>query len=556
MISLALALRYDRKLTETLPSGVCIFMLLAYLLGISGHISHITELLLLYEASGIAYGLYLILVKKKKDITDPFMDPGIPVMILILMAAWFLSLHMRVTNFDDFHSWAITPKDIFYVNGLPTGGMASTFYRDYFPVVYFMDYLMFLLLGRFSESAMFFVLWALMIISLSEFFHRRKEDDVIRYILRVSAGIMLPFLFSFQFLHCLGTDILAATFFGAAMIYIMKEDPDDHGTGGTAFFYIRLVPLITVLAMLKTTSAVLTAVCVMLYCVRFLHPKQVSSWLKAALLPACSVAFWLSWKIFCSVKGNTTYLSDNLNNNLTQGSAGIPYYAASTIKDFISRLFTYGLNDGTTGLTSGIIVLVFVGAFAVYIRENGRTLRNVLAPVTILLGMTGYLLMMIYVYLFVFEEWEALSLSSYDRYIATYFGAMLCLVLYMLYRSKIMPSWGGIMLALVLAFTINYPYVARTMIPSAYEKEFGGVIESIDAIEEEFLAASGGMPGYGESILAVDHTRDQLRAKVIPYAAVPGVTRLVQPDENGKMPDEAEIREMADEYDARIIELK
>lgn len=549
MISLLFAGYYKRKLTETIPAGVYLFMLLSYLLGITGHISHITGLFALYEVMGLVGTAYLALIKKE-DIKSPFRDPGNLIFIVILIILWFLSLHMRVTNFDDFHSWAITPKDIYYVDGLPTGGMASTFYRDYFPLVYFMDYFVLKLVGDYRESALFFVLWGLMLVSLAEMLHLRDDDDTLRYVCRIEAGLILPFLFSFQFLHCLGLDILATTVFGSVLVYIFSSKTKDD-----TFDLIRITLAATVLGMLKTTSLIFTAVCIAVYFVKNTDLKKPALWLRSAVLPVIAGSFWASWKIFCKIKGNTTYLSDNLDRNLSGGGVRLPDYAAGTIKDFIFRLFTYGLNDGAIGLTSAMIFLIFVVSFIIYMRVGGRDIRDILAFVLVILGMAGYLVVMMYVYLFVFEEWEALTLSSYDRYIASYFGAMLYLALYQLLAVRLKVSWAMPAFILILAATINFPYVAKTLIPSGYEREYGGTIAEIDAIGEEFMSAAGELPGYGESILVVDYSLDQLRAKVIPYAAVPGVTRVMKPSDDGEMPTEQEIEDEAADHGARVIRL-
>ena len=552
MVSLAFGQLYKRKLTETLPAGVYLFMLLSYLLAVTGHVSHIIGLFVLFETAGLASVIYLCFAKKA-DIRAPFMDAGNIIFIALLVILWLTSLHMRVTNFDDFHSWAITPKDMYFVDGLPTGSMASTYYRDYFPTVYIMDFFVFKLIGRFSESAMFFVLWALMLVSLAGFLHRRDEDDNLLYICRTAAGIMLPFLVSFQFLHCLGTDILATTVFGSALVYILET-----GKGGEedAFSYIRIILSVTVLGMLKTTSLMLSMVCIGVYFVRNIEIKKLFSWIHFALLPAVTGVFWYSWKYFCRIKGNTTYLSDNLEKNLSSGHSSLPYYTASTVKAFTAKLFTYGLNDGRAGLSSVIILLFFIISFIIYMRHNDKRKEDGASLAVILLGMAGYLLVMIYIYLFVFEEWEALSLSSYDRYISTYFGAVLFLALHLMLKEKISPAWIAPVVMLMLAATINYGYVARTLIPSGYEREYGGAIAEIDAIQEEFYRSSGGIPEYGESIVIVDDSGDQLRAKVLPYAAVPGVVRLIRPAEDGTMPTEREIADEAAEYNARIVDLR
>ena len=446
---------------------------------------------------------------------------------------------------------------MYFVNGLPTGNMASTFYRDYFPLVYIMDFLGFKLAGGFSESIMFFVLWALMLVSLAGFMHHREDDGTVGYICRVAAGIMLPFLVSFQFLHCLGLDILATTIFGSVLVYIIEAADEAAGDGvQSGFELIRIIPAVTVLAMMKTTSLIFAAVCIAVYFIRRIEIKKLSSWIRFALLPAVTGGFWMSWKVFCRLKGNTTYLSDNLDRNLTAGHLGFPSYTASTVREFLIKLFTYGLNDGAVGLTSVIILLLFTVSYIIYTKKTGSDIRSILTFITIILGMAGYLMVMIYIYLFVFEEWEALSLSSYDRYIATYFGAMLFMALYLLLMTELKPGWAMPALMLVLAMTVNYPFIAKTLVPAGYEKAFGETINEIDAIENEFMQAAGERPGYGESIVIADNSIDQLRAKVLPYAAVPGVTRLVRPEAEGERLSDEEIREKADEYGARVIDLR
>jgi|GEM_PF-2090823 len=553
MISIALSAKFERKLTEALPAGVFVFMLLSYVLAITGHISHITGLLIAYECIGLAAALVL-LKKKEGDLKGVFADPGLAIFFIMSVIIWFVSLHMKVTNFDDFHSWAIQPKDMFMVDGLPTGDMASSYYRDYFPLVQIMDYLMLKILGRYSESAMFAVLWWLMLLTVLPFLHRDKEASGMTYLCRVVTGLMMPFLFSFQFLHCLGPDILVTTLFGCVLAYIFETD----GRGEDTFGYLRIAAGVILLAMLKTTSLIFAAVCIAVFVVKRTDIKNRTTILESLLLPVITGAFWLSWKSFCNAKGNTTYLSDNLRNSLRSEGIRFPYYAGSTVRSFIAKLFTYGLNDGRAGLTSFCILIFFVICFLLYRYVKVRDIRNTLSFITLLLGMAGYLLVMIYIYLFVFEEWEALSLSSYDRYISTYFGAMLYFAFILLYEAeRALPSWPLPVITLVMLATVNYPYVARTLLPSGYESSYGEVIREKEEIEKEYLERSVEPAHYGEKIVIIDDGEGQLRDKVLPYAAVPGVVKLIRPDENGKMPSEEELRDMIEERTPdRVVDMR
>lgn len=556
MISYAIASKFDKKLTETLPVGVYAFMLAGYLLGITGHISHITELLIIWEIMGLAVSAWII-YKEKKDIRFPFTDPGLAVFAVMIIVIWFVSLHMRVTNFDDFHSWAITPKNIYAIDGVPTGGMASSFYRDYFPVVMYMDYLVFKLIGTYSESAMFAVLWWLMLVMTLPFLHKERFENSIRYTCKAAIGLLVPFLMSFQFLHCLGLDIAVTMLFGSILTYLFAYDKDADAKD-RMFNYLRLLVSITLLGMLKTTSLIFAAVCVAVYTIKELEASNLRSWIRCGLIPVVTMVFWISWKVFCRIKGNTTYLSDNLSRNMQSGHYDWPYYTASTIKAFTAKLFTYGLNDGRAGLTAFCMLLVFIIAIIIYRHAYGYTVRDVLSFAAVLCGMFGYLLVMIYIYLFVFEEWEALSLSSYDRYISTYFGALLYVAVFVLMINGRFPVWIQSLLLLLMFSTVNYAYVSATLLPAGYEAAYGDTLREKEEIIKEFSDAVRDDPvRYGENIVIIDESEDQLRAKVLPYAAVPGVVKLIEPDDTGAMPTEDEIAEIAEECGAeRIVDLR
>ena len=550
MISLALAGLYGRKISRTLQTGLHAFMILSYLLALSGHVGHITEFLAAFEVAGALCCIYV--AKKKGNPVASLKDPALVIFLFILIMAFVTCLHMRITNFDDMHYWAIMPRNMFLINGFPTGNMAGYYYRDYFPVVGIMDFLVLKMAGSYRESLLFFVIWGLMAAELLPFFSERGSEGKGIYICRVFVGIIFPFLISFQFLHCIGTDIVVTLLFGSTLYALMSpvssmEAPDHLG----------IVLSIALLGMMKTTSLIFAAVCLAVYAVRILdlHNKSSVAWCAAAA--ALTGGLWISWKVFCRIKGNTTYLSDNLNSNLQGGSFALPPYTGETLRAFLTKLFTYGLNDGKAGLSAFLMLLLFVAAWVVRFKREGADMRDKSSFVLVVLGLLGYLLVMIYIYLFVFEEWEALSLSSYDRYIATYFGALLYGALCYLYSGKGIQVRYMALFAAVLLLTVNFPLVSETLLPGGFMRSRGEIVEKKEAIEAEVLEALGGeLPAYGENIVIVDHSSDQLRAKVIIYAAVPGVVKLIQEDEAGNLPSRQELEQTAaDQGASRVIEL-
>ena len=523
MVSILSAVYFDRKTEETVPVVTYIFMLLFYLAGIAGVIAHALELLFLYLAFGCGLFIVLGIRKKKKaffsEIPEKIKSPGLPVFIILLVISILISLHLRITNWDDLHYWAIFPKDMFVINGVPTGGMSSTLYQDYFPVVQYLYFLVFKFIGRFSEPAMFAVNYFLILTCLLPFFTVRKNRG--EYAVSVILGLILPSVCSYQLYYCLGVDIIMTFLFGSALICIFDEKKD-------LFYYIRFVSVTSVLTMTKTTGLIFAAIAIAVFAVENLKPeiKPISV---ITMTGAVNLLFYASWKVFCRVKGNTTYLSNVLNSNI-EGKRGLalPDYAPETIRLFVKAFFTERLNGSFIGLSAAFMLLISLLIVLTCMKDQKEKIRKTLELAVMLCGMAGYLAVMLYIYLFVFDRWEALSLSSYERYIATFFGGILCASLYFLtLKEGKVFRYVRIAAVLVLLLTINYKAMYNAWTPWGFQQEYGKMVELIDGIDEELKGVLVGDLHYGDEIVFVDGKDVMARSKSIPYCAVPYVSRIM-----------------------------
>ena len=323
MLTLTCASFFNRKAEESLPVSVCLFMILLYLAGIAGVIAHVLELIALYVICGSLFFILLSVILKKQRIKEVLSScfcllrsPGI--MFYLLLTAFFsvAVLHMRVTNWDDLHYWAIFPKNMAMINGVPSGDMECTFYRDYFPVVQYLYYPVFRLTGGFSEPAMFAVNYALIFLFLLPLFTKRDGQSVPVYVASLLSGTVLPFACTFQMLHCLGVDSIMTFLFGVLIIYVFDEKRD-------LFYFLRILILTTTLTLMKTTAVIFSSVVIALFFVKNL--KRTKRFFLSLLgLLFSNGLFYMSWKVFCRIKGNTTYLSDNLSRSLGKGGIVFP----------------------------------------------------------------------------------------------------------------------------------------------------------------------------------------------------------------------------------------
>ena len=270
MLSLTDAVFFDRDIEETIPVTVYVYMLLLYVAGICGIIAHAVEFLILYLITGIVFFTVLSIRKYKGSFLSAagkkLRTPGVWIFLLLCLVSVLLSYHMRVTNWDDLHYWAIFSKDMFVINGVPAGGMNSSLYRDYFPIVQYLYFCVFKMFGNYRESYMFATNYVLLLISMLPFFRRYEKQSLTQYICMIITGAAMPAICSYQMFHCLGVDIIMTFLFGQALIFTYDKRRD-------VFYYVRFLTVTLFLTMSKTTGLIFAAIAIAVFAVENFKPK-------------------------------------------------------------------------------------------------------------------------------------------------------------------------------------------------------------------------------------------------------------------------------------------
>ncbi len=510
--SILIAAYYKRKITETLPVAVLLSIFMFFLLGLTGRISHIVGAYLLCIVAADIVFFYLHIRDHSLSRIRECFDPGIVIWLVLVILLIPIYHHYQVFNWDDYHYWAIYPRNMFAVNGAPNGSFACTDYKDYMRGIQFVYFFVFKIIGRYSESAMFIVNNALIVTMLMPFFekgtgHAIDRSGIMRYVLKVSVGIMMPYLCMFQMIHCLGVDCIMTVMFGYGLWSVYDKNRD-------AVYYVRLMAVMAALTVTKAAGLTFAAVILVV----FLIKKRKKLLPLICFIP--SAAAFVLWKIYCNSKGNSTYLHDIFEKNVTGRNAfAIPDYAGDVTGDFVRSFFTFRLNGGPIGFTPFVILCL---AVAVYILGAGeRTKEDRRVFIALIAGMILYLLSVLYTYLFVFVRWEAESLSSYDRYVSNYLGAMLYLLAIILYEKTDMATVKLAVVAAICALTLNYGFIVTHFVPSMYAQNYADEIAKRSETEKMMKnLTEAGLP-EGERVAVVIPEPDDELALYIRYYAVP-----------------------------------
>ncbi len=361
--------------------------------------------------------------------------------LLVFLAVCVVMLWCYHNHFvmvwDDFHYNATFPKNCYAFGTMPTGYQLATPYKSYLPLMQLFFYWGFQGSG-FSEPLMFQYKMVLIYVLILPLFARiRDVKGWAKVAVGVSAAI-LPFLFLYEVQESLSMDTVMGLLFAYAVLMILYEEKHDW------FRLIRILLALMCLTLIKSIALIFTAIALatwfLVLIVEWKRRKRgIQSGVTAnadkprrlrmeviGLLGSgiCCALAYISWKVFCERNDNTNYLSTNLASNLKDGIR-MPAYGAETIQNMLKSLFTLPTNLGRWGFSIAGVIAVAVITIAILKMIRQLTHTDITAAIVLFLGLIGYLSVLGYTYLFVFEQWEAESLSSFDRYLGTY-SIMLC----------------------------------------------------------------------------------------------------------------------------------
>lgn len=569
LFSIILAFALDVKITRIVAPLTFTIMLMLYALAIIGkaHYGFIVSCMLFA-------GIWIFYVIKKKRIfptlqslvsADSAFSWGFAVYLIVLGIMFVCYRNHFVFNWDDFHYNALFPKDMFYYKTMPTGWMNASEYKDYKPLMQLFFFWGFKGTRAFSEPLMFQYKMFLIYTALMPMFELidkvSSNDTIIKssfisknavLIKRIVIGIitlLLPYAFLFEVTISLSMDAFMASIFAYLIIMTVYEKKRDYIT-----FYSIFAALLA-LALVKSIALMFAGIVIGAWFLTGICDLRNSGNKKQRIViftisVAATAAGYLSWTVFCKLKGNSTYLSDSLMNNI-KGGINWPSYTSETVKSFAKAIFTLNMNLGPIGLPLfAVIVLCAVIGFFVY-KNRKFDKKDALAWFVLAAGMIVYVLFLLYTYLFIFYDWEAESLSSLDRYFGTYALVIAVAALYMLISkcedTMLVPL---AITGLLLIVTMNYHSLSCVAVSSCYDREYAEARSEAMAAAEETNQAQPTNYDMGV-VLTVCDCENDMYSRSLDYDMVPLVSKPFNVA-NRENPIE-DMYEYIDTFDVRYV---
>lgn len=534
-----MAFALEKKVEDVLPMFVFAFLICLFGLALVKKPHHAFELSLV----GFAFVWAFYIFKKRRilpslsDIKSMF--PRLPVGLVIyfgvLLVMWYAYGNHVVNNWDDFHFNATFARDMYVYNGMPTGWKAATGYKSYKPFMQMFYNWGFQATGGYNEPLMFryksFLIYTtcLPLFSLVD-----KAKGIIRKIGIAVMAVILPYAFMFELVDSLSMDGLMGLLCAYSLVAIVFPKERDW------FCYVKIAIGLISLTLVKSSAVMFTAICIAVWFVvelfEILWSKKTAESIEYVKfrnkrimifggVSALTGAFWLAWKIFCDVNGNVTFLNNILDSHLDNNS-GLPWFGKDTIINGIKQLFTLKMNLGSTGLTFMTVVLIVLIICIFLIRSD--VFPKVYHFIYFILfgAIIPYVAVLLYTYIYVFFEYEAIALASYDRYLGTYALALLYFAFFHVASEEKSFTWGPGVIALVILLTLNYPRLYEGLIPSVYAQEMAEIIIDRNEAEEEMARV---MPpdADAEMTLIVSNENQTIYGRGLDLAALPLVANEV-----------------------------
>ena len=358
------------------------------------------------------------------------------------------------------------------------------------------------------------------------------------------ATAILPFAFMYEVQESLSMDTVMGLLFAYAIMQILTKKRD-------LFDYYKIAVALLCLTLIKTIALIFTMICLAVWIVDWFIRRKENGRAGTELLfwigsGALSLLAYFSWKLFCARNGNTNYLSRNLSDSL-KGNFALPDYAAETIGNMFRSLFTMSTNLGRFGFSvAAVLGLVIAGLLILkYLGQLKKS--DVAAFLVLFLGFAGYFAVLVYTYLFVFEPWEAESLSSLDRYLGTYSLMFATLLLYRLsfIGEKEERCWQDAVLPLVsilLLLSLTGSGLLDVLLPGRYLEKRRAMYEDRQEVHAE-MAAFLAMDLEPSTMLTVNCEGNTVYDRAIDYEVLPHISRPLNTTEYAPEDRNAAINE-------------
>lgn len=397
----------------------------------------------------LALAVYVTEIVKAKSVR-PLIDKvkGFSSDGLLVVAVY---IFIYVTNYgkhyhsaDEFTHWGVFLRETFRLNALYVTSPIGIVHKDYVPAITLFEAL-WCKLSTLSEANAYRGIQMLQISMLLPVICNRcsKDYNEKKMLVCIKAFVTLSipfFITGLLFYHTIYQDYIYGVLVFFCMWIIVTGDNSKYGL-------FELTLAITVLLMSKMTALAFLPMIVIFYVVYSLFYMDKAATknnvsrilLRSVIVTAIPLIVWKIYNVFSVryIGGNTakgsggqSYGGHNLGTLIKVFSHnGSIAYQNDVEKSYLEAIFSRGLVGNVPYAQMVVIIAALLLAFSLWGIEKCYAKKIRITSLWILLAGLSYGLLMYYLYMTGFSEYEARLLASYDRYMDTFIVAAVFLAL-------------------------------------------------------------------------------------------------------------------------------
>lgn len=419
-----------KRIEEVMPISVVEIVLMIFLAGLFDQLE--IGVIIVGILTVVQLIIMLVMALKYqseiKGIIKNILTPGFVIFSALFMFSAVINHGRILENYDEFTHWGLITKNMFMYNSFGTNPESVVRFVEYPPFTAIFQYLFLAIQKVYTEDTII-IAHNILYLSIAISFTKNiswKKKDIVKMIGIIPIIIFIPMIFYQNFFLEILVDGMLGIMFAYVMISAVQKEENIQ------FKYLKIFAGITMLCLTKTTGIALAVIAVIAIIIKNIinikNKKDKSKIeLKTIVIVTLITAIFTSL-YYIKISGVETKWN---YNEFIQTSEITEEQKEQIAQNYITQLFNGEKITEKNLTTIGILtVLICVHVLLIKSKDNKS---GVYFDVAMIFSIVIYLIGTLIVYTTIFDLSEALTLTSFQRYIST---ILLAYMIFGIYRAS------------------------------------------------------------------------------------------------------------------------
>ncbi len=448
------AIVWKRHIGLAIPMFFFAIMLYTYGLGLFFPLSYVCYSALIILAFFVIRAITLLKSREKDWLFTNIFNSTFLLFGIFMVLFFLLNVHKAVIYIDEYTHWADVVKGMFQTDHLSIY-QDNLWYASYPPGISLLQYFFLTIKGGFQEDVLYMVS-QLFTVSLCLPFLTIKRNAWMQILLTGLVLFLFPTVFFHNYYDQIYVDTLVGILFAHNMTYLFLHPNLDR------YDVSYLTLSATALILIKDIGFffVLLEFIVLLYQIVRYRRSQLT---KGLFIVIMALSVKLSWSMALQIHGvilkHHNMISMAAIGNIITGNGETSQY--QIINNFVKLFSSNQIITRPISVDYFGVVVILMGLLYWFGNKHYKTgtdrFRYRFIALTLGIGSFVYVIGLLGTYLFQITWNEAVSMTSYDRYIVIFLNGFFCYLLFLfLHTKKRQEVFIVVTIGLILLMPTNY----------------------------------------------------------------------------------------------------